>query len=68
MFRLRLTVCAVVGLFLFSMIGAGPVPMQRAAAGIGTTVYLPNVTKKLGGEDGWQRRSSCRTSEAIPRM
>ena len=54
MFRLRLTVCAVVGLFLFSMIGAGPVPMQRAAAGIGTTVYLPNVTKKLGGEDGWQ--------------
>ena len=54
MFRLRLTVCAVVGLFLFSLIGAGPVPTQRAAAGIGTTVYLPNVTKKLGGEDGWQ--------------
>ena len=48
----RLT--AVVVLFVLAF---GPVELalqQPAAAIGGTTVYLPNITKMLGGDDGWQ--------------
>src|SRR6058998_3886117 len=36
-------------------IGAGTAPAgATAAAATTTTVYLPNVTRMLGGPDGWQ--------------
>ena len=30
------------------------IPTGPAHAGVGNTVYLPNITRMLGGPDGWQ--------------
>ena len=52
MLRSRATTFFVIGLFTLALLPAWPT--HTASAGVGSTVYLPNVTKKLGGEDGWQ--------------
>jgi hypothetical protein len=50
--RASACICALV---LLSVLGGGAPTLRAAAAGpLTTTVYLPNVTKMLGGADGWQ--------------
>jgi hypothetical protein len=49
----RQAVLVVVAVFV--VFGPVGLALERpAAAAGGTTVYLPNITKMLGGDDGWQ--------------
>ena len=52
MLRSRALASLVIGSLALSLLSSSPA--HQASAGVGDTVYLPNVTKKLGGEDGWQ--------------
>src|SRR2546428_196027 len=47
--------CSLACALLFIPLGLTATPHPAAAAGpLTNTVYLPNITKMLGGGDGWQ--------------
>ena len=50
--RTRVTLLALA--FALAFPSTSVALQSPAAAAGGTTVYLPNITKMLGGEDGWQ--------------
>jgi len=43
----------VIGVMVAGIVLVGG-PRDRAQAGVGNTVYLPNIVRMLGGPDGWQ--------------
>ncbi|TME27997.1 MAG: hypothetical protein E6I64_04670 [Chloroflexi bacterium] len=49
------TLIVIVLSALLAVTSIGSWPAAKAdAAGVGSTIYLPNITRMLGGADGWQ--------------
>ena len=58
--------CAAMLAVLFVPLGLGARHEAAAAGPLTTTVYLPNITKMLGGGDGWQTPFIVQNVGSVP--